>query len=114
MTGRTKKKIVYAEWYARYSLNNQNSPFNQKKDKHMHNAGLLIIYKPEIHHAFYFEISSINYFQLLMKKVMKIKDVLLQPLTTYKHHKVNVIHQQQSIGIVQDSPTVNYSETPSL
>lgn len=82
----------------------------------MHNAGLLIIYKPEIHHAFYFEISSFNYFQLLMKKVMKIKYVLLQPLKTYKHHKVNIviIHQQQSIGIVQDSPTVNYSETPSL
>lgn len=46
---------------------------------------------------------------------MKIKYVLLQPLKTYKHHKVIIviIHQQQSIGIgnAQDSPTVNYSNS---
>lgn len=82
LTGRTKKKIVYAELYARYSLSNQNSPFNHKKDL-MHNAGHLIIHMPEIHPDF-FDISMFNYFQLLMKKVMKIKKALLQPINTIK------------------------------
>lgn len=49
----------------------------------MHNAGHLIIHMPEIHPDF-FDISMFNYFQLLMKKVMKIKKALLQPINTIK------------------------------
>ncbi len=39
-----------------------------KKDNFMHNAGLLIISKPEIHQDSYFEMSTLYYFQLPILK----------------------------------------------
>ncbi len=43
-------------------------PLMTKKDNFMHNAGLFIIRKPEIHQDSYFEMSTLYYFQLFILK----------------------------------------------
>ncbi len=58
-------------------------PLMTKKDNFMHNAGLLIISKPEIHRNSYFEMSTLYYIQLLIQKDERHTICILQPSATY-------------------------------
>ncbi len=69
-------------------------PLMTKKDNFMHNAGLLIISKPEIHRDSYFEMSTLYYFQLLIlkdKRNMGTKIPLMTKKDNFMHNNAGLL-----------------------